>query len=316
MSVFGHLQTMWWPLWPAPHVATTHETWETADGDVLDLEFLPARPGRPGIVALHGLEGSSRASYIRRMLRSADALGWNGAGLNFRSCGPSTQKFPRSYHSGETGDLRFVVERLAARWGGAPLGVIGFSLGGNVVLKFLGEESDRGCATVAAAVAVSTPYDLSAAAAALDAPGLFPALYRRRFLRSLRRKTNRALARFPRAVDAAKVAAARSFSDFDDAVTAPLHGFRDARDYWAQSSSANFVAHIRVPTLLLSAEDDPIAPWSSIPRAAIAANPALTLDATPRGGHVGFVEGFPFRPRFGAERRAFAFLRGLLEHAR
>ena len=305
---------MWWTLWPAPRVATVRETWETADGDVLDLDFLPFRPGRPGVLVLHGLEGSSRASYIRRMLRGADALGWNGAGLNFRSCGPSTQRFPRSYHSGETGDLRLVVERLLGRWGGVPLAVIGFSLGGNVVLKYLGEEGER--AIVAAAVAVSTPYDLGAAAAALDSPGFFPWIYRTRFLRSLQRKTARALARFPGAVDAAKLAAVRSFTDFDDAVTAPLHGFRDARDYWARSSSSAFVPRIRVPTLLISSEDDPIAPGTSIPRAAIAANPVLTLVSTSRGGHVGFVEGFPFRPRFGAEREAFAFLRGLLGGAR
>ncbi|HVO29423.1 MAG TPA: alpha/beta fold hydrolase, partial [bacterium] len=252
-----------------------------------------------------GLEGSSRAKYVRGTLARAAARGWNGAAINFRSCGPSGHRRPRTYHSGFTDDLDWIVQRLRARWR-APIGAGGFSLGGTVTLKWLGERGES--APVEAAAAVSVPYDLAACASSLDGPGFWARVYRGRFLRTLRRKSLASARRFPGALDADRVRRARTFAEFDDCVTARLFGFRDAADYWARSSSAQFVGAIRRPTLLVSAEDDPFIPAAAIPREAIAKNPALTLALFPHGGHVGFVEGSFFAPSFAAERMAVDFL--------
>lgn len=298
-----HLQTVWASVFrPRAQVPLAHEVWDTHDADVLDVELLPHREDRPGLLVLHGLEGSSRAKYVRGLLAGAHARGWNGAALNFRSCGPTPHRHPRTYHSGFTDDLELAARRLAERWG--RLAVAGFSLGGNVTLKWLGE---RGAdAPAIAAVAVSVPFDLGRAAKAIDAPGFWGWVYRERFLRSLRRK---ALAAHKRhgVLDAGAVRATRSFAAFDGVVTAKLHGFRDADDYWTRSSSAQFIGAIRVPTLIVSAADDPIVPGDTIPHGA-AANPAIDLRVTPRGGHVGFVGGSLTSPRYLAEEWALAFL--------
>ena len=307
----AHLQTVFASvLRRRPHVPLAHEVWDTQDGDVLDVELLPHRDGAPGVVVLHGLEGSSRARYVRGLLAGAHARGWNGAALNFRSCGPTPHRHARTYHSGFTEDLDFAAERLAKRWGA--LAVAGFSLGGNVVLKWLGE---RGAgAPAAAAVAVSVPFDLGRAAKAIDAPGFWGWVYRERFLRSLRRKAL-AAHRAHGVLDASAVGATRSFAAFDDVVTAKLHGFRDAEDYWTRSSSAGFLAAIRVPTLLVSSLDDPIVPGDTIPRTATG-NPALELVVTEHGGHVGFVGGSLLRPRWIAEEWALGFLERRLSAGR
>jgi len=268
--------------------AVTAEQWSMPDNETLDVDLLSDRPGQPGVLVLHGLEGSSRARYVRGLLAQVEARGWNGAALSFRSCGPTPLAGSRLYHSGDTRDLPAVVERLQARWRG-PLGAVGFSMGGNILLKWLGEVGAG--APLAAAVAVSVPYDLGACAAALDGPGLFAAVYRERFLRSLRRKALAVAARFPGLLDAAAVRACRSFARYDDLVTAPLFGFAGATDYWARCSSAAFLSAISRPARLVSSEDDPFVPGASIPRAAIGDNPALDGLLLARGGHVGFVGG-------------------------
>ena len=252
-----HAQTIWPALFrrgAPPRLLA--ECWPAPDGESLDLELLPDRPGRPGVLVLHGLEGSSRARYVRGLLAALDRRGWNAAAVSFRSCGPSPVRGRRLYHSGDTGDLPFLLERLRARWPGAPLGAVGFSMGGNILLKWLGEEGER--APLDAAVAVSVPFDLGACAAALDGPGFFPALYRKRFLRTLRRKALALAARFPGAIDAAAVRACCTFARYDELVTAPLFGFASAADYWARCSSAAFLERVRRPARLISAEDDPI----------------------------------------------------------
>lgn len=298
-----HLQTVWASVFrPRPRVPLRHEAWDTHDGDVLDVEFLPERDGAPGLLVLHGLEGSSRAKYVRGLLAGAHARGWNGAALNFRSCGPTPHRHARSYHSGFTEDLDLAATRLHQRWG--RLAVAGFSLGGNATVKWLGEKGST--APVVAGVAVSVPFDLGRAAMAIDAPGFWGWVYRERFLRSLRRKALAAHRRHG-VLDAAAVRSTRSFAAFDDVVTAKLHGFRDAEDYWRRSSSAQFVSAIRVPTLLVSSADDPIVPGDTIPRTAVA-NPAVELRETAAGGHVGFVGGSLLRPRYVAEEWALAFL--------
>jgi predicted alpha/beta-fold hydrolase len=302
----GHAQT----IWPAVFRRGTlrgvlDEVWRASDGEALDIALLPIKPGRPGVLVLHGLEGSSRSAYVRGVLAGAQGRGWNGAALEFRSCGRSPVLGTRLYHSGDTRDLPVVLTQLRARWQG-PIGAVGFSLGGNVLLKWLGDEGDR--AAVDAAAAVSAPFDLAACAAALDGPGFFPALYRRRFLRTLRRKALAVAARHPGALDAAAMRGCRTFARFDDLFTAPLFGFDGAADYWARCSSTASVPRIRRPTLVISAEDDPIVPAQALPRAALAANPAITAHILPRGGHVGFVAAPIWRPRYAAEAAVLAFL--------
>ncbi|MBI3269018.1 MAG: alpha/beta fold hydrolase [Planctomycetes bacterium] len=304
----AHVQTFWAALGrPHPRVQVVPEAWTTPDGDVLDLDFLPARPGAPGVLVLHGLEGSSRAKYVRGTLRAAQARGWNGAALNFRGCGPSSPRTPRSYHSGETSDLAFVVERLRERWKDLPLGLVGFSLGGNVLLKWLGEQGDA--APIRAGVAVSPPCDLTRTAAAMDGPGFWRLLYRLHFLPSLQRKAMRLARLWPGRLDALAIPSARTFRAYDGLVTAPMFGFDGVEDYWSRASSGPYVPRIRRPALILAAEDDPIVPTAALPRDLVAANPCLRLHLTRLGGHVGFVEGSLLNPLYAAERIALEFLR-------
>lgn len=301
----AHLQTVVPAIVRHPRTPRmVRECWETPDGDALDLERLDGDPAKPGVIVMHGLESSSRAGYVRGMIARAAARGWSAVAVNFRSCGPTPHRLVGTYHSGFTRDIAMVAERMRARW--PRTFAIGFSLGGNVLLKWLGEESRPDA--LDAAVAISVPFDLAACARALDGPGFWARVYRRRFLSSLKRKARATAKRFPGRLDVSRLAAADTFSLFDDLVTAPVHGFADASDYWTRSSSGPFLPRIRVPTLLVHAEDDPFIPKEAIPREAIAANPALTLALTELGGHVGFLGGSLLRPAWWAERTAFDFL--------
>lgn len=295
--------------WPRPPVR--RERWELPDGDFLDLDrFGAPAPRAPQLVICHGLEGSARAPYVRGLATLALRLGLAPVGLNFRSCSGEPNRLPRFYHSGETGDLDHVVRRIAAAEPGRPLLLAGFSLGGNVVVKYLGERGDDLPAEVRAGAAISVPFDLGRAAAAMDGPGFWNLVYRERFLRRLRAKALAKARRFPGVLDPAAVRSARTFAGFDGAVTARIHGFASAQDYWARASSGPFVRRVRRPLLLVSAVDDPIVPGATIPVEAARKNPHVTLVTTHAGGHVGFVSGTPLGPRFWAEARAAAFLAG------
>ena len=312
----------WWL--PGPHaqtlgarllrtrkgVALRRERIELPDGDFLDLDWPlvdggAASPARaPLVVVLHGLEGSARSTYAIEAYRALARERLAAVGLNFRSCGGELNRSPRLYHSGETGDLTHVLRLLQARFPRRSLGALGFSLGGNVLLKFLGEARDT---ALSAAAAVSVPFDLGAGAEHMERG--FARVYRRYLVRRLQRKVRAKGPVMRDRVDLARVLAARTFREFDGAGTAPLHGFRDADDYYRRSSSRAFIADIRVPTLLVHAVDDPFLPASAVPpQAAFAANPFLRSAVVPRGGHVGFVSGPPWAPVFWAERRAARFL--------
>ncbi len=284
---------------------------DTPDGDFLDLDFAPEpAPGAPIVVLLHGLEGSTRRGYMSEMFRQLFARGLRGVGLNFRSCGGTPNRVARFYHSGETGDLAHVVEELRGRHPGRPIGAVGFSLGGNVLLKHLGERGHD--ATIAAAAAVSVPYDLEGCAARLS--GRLPGrAYGSHFLRALQRKVRAKRRLLDGVVDVERALAARTLMDYDDAMTAPLHGFAGADDYYAQADARRRLAGIRTPTLLVQSRDDPFLPQGAVPEAAVAANPHITAAFTDRGGHLGFMEGgFPWRRRFWAERVAAGFVAGRL----
>ena len=315
----------WWA--PGPHAQTlagkllrpvlplarVRERWETPDGDFLDVDLgpAPAAGDAPVVVILHGLEGSSRRGYV---LHAHDRLvrrGIQAVGLNFRSCSGEPNRLPRGYHSGETGDLAFVLERLAARFPGRPLGAVGFSLGGNILLKLLGEQGAGARRWLQAAAAISVPYDLADGATCLEA-SLMGRFYSHYFLRSLRAKTRLKAKLLRDRIAVAAALTARTIREFDEVATAPLHGFEGAAQYYRESSCAGYLAEIRVPTLLLHALDDPFLTPAAIPFQAIAGNPALVQGFVRRGGHVGFVEGPPTAPRFWAEEEAARFLQGAL----
>jgi uncharacterized protein len=303
--LFGpNLMTIFGPLFrPGPRVPVSRERWELSDGDFVDVDRMAGRRDAPLLLALHGLEGSSSAHYVRGLLAQARMRGWRALALNFRGCSGDMNRLVRSYHSGETGDLSEMVRR--AQDESDRIVLAGFSLGGNVLVKWLGELGDSAPREIRAAVALSVPFDLALCARTLDGPGFWTWLYRTRFLRSLKRKSLQKLHKFPGAADEERVRRARTLFEFDDALTARLHGFAGAEDYYAQSSSANYVERVRVPLLLISAEDDPFIPARCVPRTRPR---SVEVELSARGGHLGFVEGPIWKPRFYAERRAIAFL--------
>ena len=308
-----HAQTVWAAfLRPAPRMAARRERWDTPDGDFLDLDRLDGPPGSPLLLVLHGLEGSSRSKPVRGLLRGARRAGWRAAAMNFRSCGGEPNRLRRSYHGGETSDLAWVVDRLAREDAAAPILCAGFSLGGNVLLKYLGERGEAAALQLRAAAAISAPFDLAASARGLERG--FSRLYRRQLVENLRRKTLTKLARFPDLVNREALRAARTLEQFDDAVTAPVHGFPDAEAYWAASSSLAYLPKIRRPTLLINAQDDPFYPGRLLPRKEVAANPHLRALFPARGGHMGFLSGaIPGLPSAWAEAQTLAFLDAALD---
>jgi predicted alpha/beta-fold hydrolase len=243
------------------------------------------------------------------ILARAKRLGWQADALIFRSCNGEVTRARRLYHSGETTDLDLVVRRFVREHPDQPLVLAGFSLGGNVLLKWLGEQGDRAPSEVRGAVAVSVPFDLERGARFIERG--FGRVYTRHFLRTLKAKARAKLARDPGLFDPGKLEQAKTLYEFDDVVTAPVHGFADAHDYYERSSSLGYLASIRRPTLLLSAYDDPFLPAEVLyeVQGIAATNRFLTAEFHPRGGHVGFVSGkSPLVPRYYAEERVFDFL--------
>jgi len=268
---------------------------------------------RPHLLVLHGLEGSSASGYVRQTLHEARALGWGAVAMNFRSCSGEPNRALRSYCSGETADPLFVSGHVRSRISG-PLLAVGFSLGGNALLKLLAETSEH--APFLAAVAVSSPFDLLACAQALDKPWGGCGLYRRHFLVTLKRKALAKLATHTgHGLDAERVRRARTLQEFDDAFTAPSNGYQGALDYYQRCSSGPLLSDVRRPTLLLNATDDPMIPVESLPAANLP-SPWLTVLRTQAGGHVGFLDGSAWSPRFWAERQAVRFLSAQLPSAR
>jgi predicted alpha/beta-fold hydrolase len=294
-------------------VRRRRERFDTPDGDFVDIDWLhaPAAARAPILLVLHGLEGSARSHYALGLLAAAAQRGWRAAILNFRSCSGELNRLPRFYHSGDTEDLDHVVRRVIAREPTARVGAVGVSLGGNVLLKWLGEQGEAAPAQVVGAVGISVPFDLEACARVLDR-GVPRALYTSNFMRTLRRKVRAKAKRYPGFVDVKAALRARTFAAYDRIVTAPLHGFADERDYWRRSSSGPFLARIRRPVLLINALDDPFIPIASLPGPA-ALSPGIHTEFTAHGGHAGFLEGvLPWRARSWAETRAMDFLAPLL----
>jgi predicted alpha/beta-fold hydrolase len=213
--------------------------------------------------------------------------GWRGVVLHFRGCSGEPNRLPRAYHSGDTAELDWMLRRLKASANGAMF-AFGVSLGGNVLLKWLGEHGDGANAIVDAAAAVSAPVDLIAAGNALGRG--FNLVYTSAFLRTLKRKSLAKLEQHPELYDAAAVRSARTLRAFDDVVTAPLHGFRNTDDYWTRASSKPVLGGIRVPTLMINAVNDPFLPATALPSADEVSG-WVTREFPEEGGHVGFVSG-------------------------
>lgn len=315
----GHLQTVWRKFFGvSPVLSFVRERWETPDDDFLDLDFINPQPEKaassstPLVLCLHGFEGSSHAKYIGGMLQSVQRMGWRGVALNFRSCSGEMNRQPRFYHSGETRDLDWVIRRLRVRWPDAPFFVIGFSLGGSVLLKWLGEGASEAAGLVQAAVAISVPYDLGVAARRIDSG--MRRIYGQNFLKTLKQKMIEKAILHPTLIDPVLVNGIKSYIEFENLAFAPLHDFKDAKDYWRRCSAKYFLEGIACPTLVLHSEDDPFLPGSYLPKKIFEASKWLIPEISQNGGHVGFMQGRgPWRVNYWSEARAMTFLSGFLK---
>lgn len=277
---------------------------DTPDGDFLDLDYSRHGFERLAVVA-HGLEGDSFRPYVLGMVRALNRRGWDAVAWNFRGCSGRSNRTLRLYHSGNSDDLRTVVTHVLDRGEYQTIALIGFSLGGNVVLKYLGEEGRNIHPSIKAAAALSVPCDLTSGACRMSRPENF--IYTYRFLRLLHRKIRLKMKQFPGRIDDSGFHLIRTFKDFDDRYTAPLHGFDNAQDYWNKASSKPFLKRIRIPTLLVDAINDPFLPEPCYPIDEARDNPFLFLDVPDHGGHVGFVS-FNAAGEYWSERRVARFL--------
>jgi len=305
----GHRQTILPALLPRRFWSwQQQQRLELPDGDFLDLSW--QQKGHARLVILsHGLEGSAQAIYIRGMAETLHQAGWDVLAWNYRSCGGMENRLIRSYHSGASDDLRAVIDHAAQ--GYDKIALVGFSLGGNITLKYAGESLPH--SAICAAIAISAPVDLASSAQALDDdPKNW--LYLQRFLRTMKAKTLQKARRFPelreRLTGPDGVAAVRTIREFDERITAPIHGFADAADYWARASSLSYLPQIQVPALLLNARNDPLLASASFPEALAESSDLLHLEAPANGGHVGFLD-FQAGLQAWHERRVKSFLDNL-----
>lgn len=288
----AHIQTILPVILPfhAPHY--TRERWDTPDDDFIDLDWVNSermvKAGQKLLILFHGLEGSSNSSYAKALMRMAQSKGWSGVVVHWRSCSGEINRQRVMYHSGFSAEIDWVVKRLAQRFPSAQLYVAGVSLGGNALLKWLGENGSDAGKWVRAGASICAPHELKAGAIALQS-GFNQRVYMRNFLGTLKQKALLKLAQFPDLpMTVEQVRSARNFFDVDNDFTAPLHGFKDAEDYWQKSSSKQFMRGIDVPTLILNTANDPIVPAHSL-ATAHEVSPTVTLCYTEHGGHVGFV---------------------------
>lgn len=297
-----HLQTLWPLAVKPPHPELKRERVELPDSDFIDLDWT-TNENDPTVLVVHGLEGSAHSHYARRLLYALSKQGYRGVLMHFRGRSGEPNRLPRAYHSGETGDLRFIYKLLSNR-GEKPCAIVAYSLGGNVLLKWLGEKQDE--IPDIKAVAVSVPFVLSELADHMNKG--FPRIYQRHLVKSLH-KTFEAKANvvdLPLTTEQIKTMS--SFWEFDDKVTAPLHGFANAKEYYAKSSSRQFLSGIKTPTLVIQAKDDPFMSSRVIPSERELSD-TVTLELAKHGGHVGFISGgTPRQPQFWLEDRIINYI--------
>lgn len=308
-----HLQTVGARyLRPSAMPPVVQETWDTPDDDFLLIHKLEGNEQKPIVLMLHGLEGCAESGYIKGLFRKLHSLDWTGIAMNFRSCGGPINRARRMYHSGETTDAAFVLERLDEIYPGRPVYMVGFSLGGNVTGKLLGQAGDDAPEHVKGAAIVSAPYDLVASGKHMDSTiSRYYVLY---FLRTLIPKAIEKEKQYPGCVDIERVKQVRSFAEFDTHATAALHGFNDSHDYYTKVGCGQFLHNVRRPTMLLSASDDPFNPGATQPYDVADDSPWLYPQFMDRGGHVGFVrKKGPFGYAFWIEEQVTRFFQHLNE---
>ncbi|MBK1681042.1 hydrolase [Rhodocyclus tenuis] len=309
----AHAQTIYPLLIAPPSPARRRERWDTPDGDFIDLDWCdaagdavlpqqsadsqtlqtcfgtPAASALPPLLVLfHGLEGSADSPYATALLGALKSIGWGGVVPHFRGCSGEPNRLPRAYHSGDADEIDWILARVGERFPGRRLFAVGVSLGGNALLKWAGERGDVAAQRIAALVAVSAPLDLAACGHHLGRG--FNRVYTRHFLNTMKANAAEKLRRFPGLVDARRLAAATTLYEFDDLFTAPLHGFTGVEDYWRRASAKPWLPAIRLPALLINAQNDPFMPPGVLPVPAAVAS-SLRLDFPREGGHVGFVSG-------------------------
>jgi len=287
----GHLQTIYpYLVLRSKPPAYQRERVDTPDGDFVEFDWVDADRDAPTVVLFHGLEGCSHSHYARNLMRAVAARGWRGVVAHFRGCSGKPNRMLRAYHSGDAGEIDWMLRLIATRTRNVVFAV-GVSLGGNALLKWLIEEQQQARAVVAAACAISAPIDLMVAGHRLGKG--FNRLYGLHFLRTLKPKALEKLNRYPDTSRARAVRKSRSLREFDDAFTAPVHGFRDVDDYWSRASTKSQLGRIAVPTLIVHARNDPFLPGQFLPATRAPGN-NVEFEFPAQGGHVGFVSGaFP-----------------------
>ncbi len=304
-----HFQTLWPYLFRRrPVLSLKPERLELPDGDFVDLCWTTHTSG-PIVAVFHGLEGSIDSPYASAIMAAIHQLGWRGVFMHFRGCSGLPNRLERGYHSGDTGDIAFLLATLKNRYPFSPLGIVGYSLGGNAMLKYLGTMGTD--APVTAAVAVSVPYLLHLSADRLSRG--FSRLYQTHLVNSLKDKIRRKFAGKSTRLPIQTIDTLKTFYQFDDAITAPMHGFAGVDDYYQQSSSRQYLPGIRVPALLIHALDDPFMRPDTLPdRNELPDN--VRLEVSSHGGHVGFVTGrFPWKPVYWLEQRIINYLEHYLK---
>lgn len=310
----SHLQTIW-PSVCRPeikNISLERERLELPDGDFLDLDWSGKNLPGPIVLVLHGFEGSIESHYSKGMLQAINQRGWRGLFMHFRGCSGEPNRLPRGYHSGETDDVNFVVKTLLAREPDAEMAAIGYSLGGNMLLKWLGETGDKN--PLKAAIAISVPFDLHKAYKKINSG--FSRLYQWYLVKAARERLVHKfeIVKGPfDSFDAAELAGIGGIEELDLKYTVPVHGFSSVEEYYTTTSSRYYLHSIRVPTLLIQAKDDPFMTEDVIP-AQYELSKEVTLEVTETGGHVGFVSGkYPWRPEYWLEERAPEFLKKYLD---
>lgn len=300
----GHLQTIYAAtLAGAPQVNYRRVRWELPDSDFVDVDWVEtnaADANTPIVVLFHGLEGNSQSNYAKALMAAVQAKGWRGVVIHFRGCSGEPNRLPRVYYAGDTPEIQLLLSRLRTYAPQTPIYAVGVSLGANALLKWLGESGEEAKTIINKAAAVSAPMDLAASATALDI-GLSRILYTPRFVASMRPKALNMLARFPELqsqdlLDVEKINAAKTIHDIDSAVTAKLYGAKDVEDYYAKNASKPWLTHIRLPTLILNAKNDPFIPEETLPTVAEVSE-LVTLEYPEAGGHVGFAGRDNWLPR-------------------
>jgi len=298
----GHINTIYPALFrKVQGPAYQRERLELPDGDFLDLDWALANSGKKLVLVLHGLEASSQAPYVRAMVKHFNQAGWDAVALNFRGCSGSPNRLLRSYHSGDTADVHQVLLHITSKQPYEDIVLVGFSLGGNVLLKYLGEQGNATLGPVRGGIAISAPVDIYNSCETLSKA--YNWVYVKRFMLYLNQKLRQKQGQFPGEFSLPKKRLPRNFQEFDGWFTAPIHGFASAEDYWRKASSLSYLSQIQLPTLVLNPLDDPFLGTACYPLSVAKTHPKLFLETPAHGGHVGMVQPGPY----GAEIRALEF---------